>query len=147
MAFTFNDGDGNIVKEVWSCTECIYCSTKNHFGSNEDGPVCPLCRAPAEKNRTIQKSTGMSDFKYRQIQDYLVEDVSGVGTGTVESLVEHFEDGDDFLNAARAAYDDRAWDRLACVSGVGESTAKNIALGMAESEGWSGGKAEQRFDL
>jgi Holliday junction resolvasome RuvABC DNA-binding subunit len=106
-----------------------------------------LCNAPAQPIDEIEQSTGMSSFKYRELLDYLEEDVQGVGTGTTLSLDNYFENGDDFLDAAEAAYQERAYDCLTAVDGVGEATAESIALGLAEKEGWSGGKAEMKFTL
>lgn len=147
MGFTITDSDGNITKEVWTCTECTYLSTKRHFRSGEDGPNCVMCNAPAKKQRTISKQAGMSAFKYRMLLDYLEDEVTGVGSGTVSSIESHFESGDDFIDAAEAAYQDREWDALSCVDGVGKSTAESIALGLAEREGWEDGKAEMKFNL
>jgi len=134
-------------EDIYSCTSCSYCSTKRHFVSSEEQLRCILCKSPVEQIDTIEPSTGMSAFKYRQLLDYLEEEVSGVGTGTKLSLDNHFDDGDDFLDAAEAAYQERAYERLTAVDGVGESTAESIALGLAEKEGWSGGKAEMKFAL
>jgi len=143
MSFTINSG----TTTVWSCTECCYCSTKRHFAKSDDTVLCILCNAPAQPIEEIEQSTGMSSFKYRQLLDYLEEEVQGVGTGTKLSLDNHFENGDDFLDAAEAAYRERAYERLTAVDGVGEATAERIALGLAEKEGWSGGKAEMKFTL
>jgi len=135
MAFTITDSDGNITEEVWSCTECIYCSTKKHF---RDGQKCPLCNSDAEKLRTIKKSTGMSDFKYRELLSRLEEDADGVGAGTVSNIEEHFG-GDEFLDAAEDAYQNVNLSALEEVSGVGESSAKQIAITIADEEGWEDG--------
>jgi len=143
MSFTINGG----TTTVWSCTECGYCSTKRHFAESDDTVLCILCNSSAQPIDEIEQSTGMSSFKYRQLLDYLEDEVRGVGTGTKLSLDNHFENGDDFLDAAEAAYQERAYERLTVVDGVGEATAERIVLGLAEKEGWSGGKAEMTFDL
>ena len=49
MAITITDSDGNDIQQVYTCSECTYCSTKRHFRSTEDGLTCVLCDAPAEK--------------------------------------------------------------------------------------------------
>jgi|APHM01.1.fsa_nt_gi hypothetical protein len=134
-------------QKIYTCTECNYCSTKQHFKSDTNEPHCILCEARAEQIDTIEPTTGMSAFKYQELLEYLAEEVGGVGTGTKLSIENHFEDGDDFLNAADAAYQEQEYENLTEVDGVGESTAESIALGIAEKEGWSGGKAEMTFDL
>ncbi|AGM11522.1 hypothetical protein M199_gp144 [Halogranum tailed virus 1] len=44
MPFNFKDADGKQV--VYSCQECIYCSTRKHF--REDG-TCVLCGGESKK--------------------------------------------------------------------------------------------------
>ena len=147
MGFTITDSDGNITREIWSCTECVWLSTKRHCQSTEDGPACVLCRAPCEKIDTQTETTGMPAYEYQELLTYLEDEVSGVGAGTVSSIQEHFEDGDAFLTAANNAYDNRAYEELSCVDGVGESTAEAIALGIADRKGWEDGLAESKFAL
>jgi Holliday junction resolvasome RuvABC DNA-binding subunit len=106
-----------------------------------------MCNSTAKKQRTISKQAGMSDFKYRMVLDYLEDEVTGVGSGTVSSIESHFESGDEFMDAAEVAYQNRDWDALTAVKGVGEGTAEKIALGLAEREGWEDGKAEMKFEL
>jgi len=138
MAFTITDSDGNVTEEVWSCTECIWLSTKRHCKSTDDGPACVLCGSPCKKSKTITKSTGMSDFKYRELLSRLEEDADGVGAGTVSNIEEHFE-GDEFLDAAEDAYQNVNLSALQDVSGVGEASAKQIAITVADEEGWEDG--------
>jgi len=139
MAFTITDSDGNVTEEVWSCTECIWLSTKRHCKSTDDGPACVLCGSPCKKSKTITKSTGMSDFKYRELLSHLEEDADGVGAATVENIQEYFEEGDDFLDAAEAAHQEMELGELQSVDGVGEASAKSIALTIADEEGWENG--------
>lgn len=131
MSFDITGG----TEEVWSCQECSYCSTKRHF---RDGPSCVLCDGDAEKINEIQPSSGMSDFKYRMLLSDLEEDADGVGSATVDSIRDYF-DGDDLLDAAEAAYQEVDLSELKEVNGVGESSAKQIALTIAETEGWEDG--------
>lgn len=49
MVLTITDSDGNEIQQVYSCTECTWCSTKKHCRSTEDGPACVLCGEPCEK--------------------------------------------------------------------------------------------------
>jgi len=132
MSFDITGG----TEEVWSCDECSYCSTEKHF--HEDG-TCVLCNSSSTKISEIEPSVGMSDFKYRQLLDTLAEDASGVGRATIDNISEHFEEGDDFLDAAEAAYQDSELSALEAVDGVGDASAKEIALTIADSESWEGG--------
>jgi len=132
MSFTITGG----AEEVWSCDNCSFCSTKKHFA---DGPSCILCSSDATKISEIEPSQGMSDFKYRKLLDTLAEDASGVGSATIDNIRDHFEEGDDFLDAAEAAYQDKELSQLTAVSGVGKASAKEIALTIAEHESWEGG--------
>lgn len=132
MSFNIKGG----VEEVWTCDSCTYCSTKKHF---REGPACPLCDISAHKIGEQEPNTGMSDFKYRRLLDDLREDADGVGAATVENIEQHFEEGDDFLDAAEAAYQEMELDTLKAVEGVGQASVKTIALTIAESEGWENG--------
>ena len=139
MAFTISDSDGNISQEVWSCTECIWLSTKKHTRKTSEGPACVLCFALCEKVRTITKSTGMSDFKYRQLLERIGEDADGVGAATVTNIESHFEEGDDLLDAAEKAYQEMDMSALEAVDGVGRASATQIAITIADEEGWENG--------
>lgn len=143
MSFTFTDGDGNEIQEVWTCTECMYCSTKNHFGTDNGEKTCPMCFSPARALESITKETGLSDFEYRVILDWLQENQSGIGSGTIDSIKEKYPDGDDFLAACEHAYQEGEYDELMEISGVGKKSARHkLTLGLAEYYDWSGGKAE-----
>ena len=135
MSFDITGG----TEEVWSCNNCSYCSTKRHFSSSEGSLLCPLCNNDAQKISEIEPSVGISDFKYRQLLSQLNEAADGVGSKTVENIEQHFEDGDDFLNASEAAYQEMDYDPLRAVDGIGKASAKEIALTIAESEGWENG--------
>lgn len=139
MSFTITDSDGNITKEIWSCTECIWRSTKKHCRSTEGGQLCGFCHSPCEKVKTITKSTGMSDFKYKELLTVLKEDASGVGDTTVTNIENHFESGDEFLESAEDAYTELDMSALTEVSGVGKASAKQIALTIADEQGWENG--------
>lgn len=132
MKFNIEGG----VEEIYSCTECMYVSTKKHFPESME---CPLCFNNSEKINEIEETVGMADFKYRKLLDKLEEDAAGVGSSTVESIENHFDDGDDFLDAAEQAYKELELSALTEVSGVGESSGKEIGLTMAEEEGWEEG--------
>jgi hypothetical protein len=121
---------------VYSCENCGWCQTEKHFG---EGQACLLCGGDGNKISEIQPSVGMSDFKYRELLTRLEEDSDGVGSTTVENIEEHFDEGDDFLDAAEAAYQEMEYDGLTAVKGVGDASAKSIALTMAEREGWENG--------
>jgi ERCC4-type nuclease len=132
MSFTINGA----VEDVYSCDECSYCSTEKHF--RDDGS-CVLCNGSSTKISEIEPTTGMSDFKYRQLQELLEEDAAGVGATTVENITEHFDEGQDFLDAAEAAYQEMELAELEAVDGVGNASAKEIALTVAEHESWEDG--------
>lgn len=87
----------------------------------------------------------MSDLQYRQILDYLSENVSGVGDATTENIHDHFESGNLFLSTVKEAYEDANYDTITDVSGIGETTAENITLGIAEQQDWEDGMAENTF--
>jgi ERCC4-type nuclease len=87
----------------------------------------------------------MSALQYRQILEYLSENTSGVGDATIENIREHFESGDSFLSTVKTAYDDANYETITDVSGIGEATAENIALGIAEQQDWEDGMAENTF--
>lgn len=143
MTFELTDGDGNTVKQIYSCTECTYVSTKRHFRTTDDGVECILCSSPAEKSSSIQTNTGMSSFEYRRMLGWLQENRAGIGPSTIESIEEEFPDGDDFLDAAEDAYRNMNLDALTEVDGIGEGYARGkIALGIAEYRGWEDGDAE-----
>ena len=135
MSFTIEGG----TKEVWQCEDCGWCQTRKHFAESDGSISCLLCGSSAEVIETIQETVGMSDFKYRELLSTLEEEADGVGAATVTNIEQHFDDGDDFLDAAKDAYQDLDTDILKEVSGVGQSSAKQIALTMAESEGWENG--------
>ncbi len=132
MSFDIKGG----TEEVWSCTECSWCCTKKHF---TDDSTCVFCGGDGEKISEIQPSVGMSDFKYRQLLTQLNEAADGVGDTTVENIEQHFEEGDDFLDAAEIAYQEMEYDDLLAVNGVGEASAKSIALTIADHEDWDDG--------
>lgn len=98
-----------------------------------------MCGGPAQKVREIQPSVGMSDFKYRKLLAALEESADGVGAATVENIEQHFDEGDDFLDAAEVAHQERELGELKSVDGVGEASAKSIALTIADHEGWDDG--------
>jgi hypothetical protein len=132
MSFNIKGG----TEEVWSCVECSWCQTKKHFG---EGPTCLMCGGEGEKISEIEPSVGMSDFKYRELLTSLKENADGVGAGTVENIESHFEEGDDFLDAAEAAHQEMEMSALEAVDGVGSASAKQIALTIADKEGWEDG--------
>jgi len=49
MGFTITDSNGSEIQQVYSCTECMWASTRDHCRSTEDGPTCILCGASCEK--------------------------------------------------------------------------------------------------
>jgi ERCC4-type nuclease len=81
----------------------------------------------------------MSALKYQQLLARLEDDATGVGAGTVANIRDHFESGDDFLDAAEVAYQEMEFDALEAVDGIGQSSAKEIGLTIADEEGWSDG--------
>ena len=135
MSFNIEGG----VRKVYSCTECGWCQTEKHFVSSSDDLQCGLCGGPAEKIEEIQPSTGMSSFKYRELLERLKEDAAGVGGATVANIEQHFEEGEDFRDAAEAGYQEMKFDDLKAVDGVGHASAKEIALTIADEEGWENG--------
>ena len=147
MSFTLTDNDGNITKEIWSCTECMWLSTKSHCPSEDGQIVCGLCRSPCEQTNTVTESTTMPEFKYRDLLSVVKESASGVGGSTIGAIDEHFENGDEFVDSVKECYQSGNYGSLTQISGVGEATAENIALALAEEEDWEGGVAESSFAL
>jgi hypothetical protein len=143
MTFTFVDDEPD-EEEIWRCTECGWLSTKRHF---RDGPRCSLCHSRAEQIGVQENSNEMPAFQYQQILTYLDDEVSGVGSATIDNIKDAFENGDDFLDVVRDAYDEQAYEPLTDISGIGESTARKIALGMADERGWEDGLAESKFKV
>lgn len=139
MSFTFLDNKSG-EEEIWRCTECSWLSTKRHF---HDGPRCHFCNSEAEQIGTQTNSNEMPAYQYQQILTYLEDEVSGVGAGTVSSIKDSFENGNDFIDACKNVYKNRVYAELTDVSGIGKSTAKSIALGMAEKRNWENGSIIQ----
>lgn len=146
MSFDLKNEDGERVRKIYSCQECIYASTENHFRDTEEGLQCSLCKGDAEQIDTLTEHSGMPPHQWRNILDYLEREVEGVGTTTVLSLREHFE-GEDFIEASIKSYDNRDFTEITAVDGIGDNTAEQIALGMAELKGWEDGLAESQFAL
>jgi len=140
MAFNFTETS----QSLHSCDECLFISTEKHFG---DTSVCPLCGSTVSEIGEHKSDNSMPVYRYHELKDYLAEDVSGVGTATVANIDEHFGDGDAFLATVENAYETGSFEELTCIDGVGDATAENIALGLAEKEGWTGGLAEAKFSL
>lgn len=132
MSFNISGG----VTEVWRCTECGWCQIKANF---KPGPSCVMCDGAGEKMREQESTTGMSNFAYRQLLDEVEEHASGVGAATVDNIEQHFDDGNNFLDAAEDAYQEMDYDTLKEVSGIGTESAKQIALTVADYESWEGG--------
>ena len=143
MTFTFLNNEPD-EEEIWRCTECGWLCTKRHF---RDGPRCSFCNSEAEQIGVQENSNEMPAFQYQQILTYLDDEVSGVGSATIDNIKDKFENGDDFLNVVRDAYDEQAYGPLTDISGIGESTARKIALGMADERGWEDGLAESKFTI
>src|SRR6056297_1702702 len=100
-------------QNVRSCNDCIYVSTERHFTKN--GNRCPLCKGESTINRKIDRSgPDVSDSELLS----RVTAVAGVGSATFDALRDTF-DGDDFVDACRAAYEDRDTSALESVDGVG----------------------------
>lgn len=89
----------------------------------------------------------MSEFEYRRVLASLEEHCSGVGSGVTSAIGDTFENGDDFIEACRNAYDEQDYSGLTEVSGVGEGTAQKICLSIADSRDWEGGLAESSFSF
>lgn len=138
--FTFTNSDGDVIEQVWSCVDCLFVSAKRHF---RDGPECPLCDGDAEKLNTIEKSSGMSDFEYRQILNWLQENMGGIGPATTDAIEQTYPDGGEFVEACKHAYENGEYDELTRIDGIGESYARHkLAIGLAEMRGWEDGAAE-----
>jgi hypothetical protein len=132
MSFTIEGG----VKKVYACNDCGWCQIEKHFGEEQ---TCLMCGGDGRKVEEIQPSTGMSNFKYRELLERLEEDAAGVGAATVANIEQHFEEGDNFRDAAEAGYREMEFDDLIAVDGVGQASAKEIALTIADEEGWENG--------
>lgn len=81
--------------------------------------------------------------KYKQVLDHLESEIGGVGPKRRQAIENEFPNPDEFFDACRDAYDNRNFDTLTEINGVGKSYAQNkIARPVAEFLGWSGGDAE-----
>lgn len=142
MSFEFSDGDA-VVRQIYSCTECSYISTKRHFRSTEDGTACVFCQSPAEKFGEQRETTGMKSHEYQRILEWLKENRGGIGPAIVTNIKDEFPDGDDFVEACEHSYQNAEYDRLTEIDGVGQGTARNkIARGLAELKDWEDGDAD-----
>ena len=143
MSFTLKDGNGTVKREVWTCTECRWCSTKKHFPTEDGEPVCLQCGEPAEFLEEIEKNLGMKSVDYAKMLEWLQEHMGGIGDTTISNIREDFPNGDNFLAACEHAYEEAEYDALTGIDGIGESYARHkLALGVAEYKGWEDGKAE-----
>lgn len=143
MTFTFVN-DGKEVLNIMQCWACGHIQVERHFG--EDG-TCPMCQQDgAEKIDSQSSESGISEFQYRTLITTLEEETSGVGAGVAANIRDVF-DGDEFIEACRAAYNEQEYGALTEISGVGETTARKICLSVADSRGWENGKAESKFAL
>lgn len=143
MSFTFKTNKNEIVRDVYSCTECLFISTENHMKEIDGELHCTMCRSPVEHSETITETTGMRDLEYSRLLEWLRETQSGLGEATTDKIRSKYENGETFKQVCKKAYDELEFSKLTEIDGVGESTAhKKIVLGMAEKFGWTGGKAE-----
>jgi len=140
MGFNFSQTE----EEIHSCRECLFISTAKHFA---DTSVCPLCGEGTRLLGTHTNDDSMPAYRYHELKEHLSEEVSGVGSATVSNIDEHFADGDALLDTVKSAYESGEYAALTCIDGVGDTTAENIVLGLAQKEGWSGGLAESTFSL
>lgn len=142
MSFTFIE-DGKEVQDLLKCTECGFIQVERHF----DNGSCPMCHeGEAETVRTIESRTGMSNFQYRRLLNAVQTKADGVGDSIIENIRDEYN-GDEFLDNCRNSYDEQNWSGLTAISGVGDSTARKIALAVADIRDWSGGKAEMSFSV
>lgn len=146
MSFIFTNDNGDEIENIIQCQYCEFIQAERHFGDNSR---CPMCQTTDNTTlvETQSRQTGMSNLQYRRMLTGLQQDCDGIGAGTISSIKEFFESGDDFLDACKDAYDNQAYDRLTPVSGIGETTAERLCLTVAEMEGWSGGNAEVSFKV
>jgi len=81
----------------------------------------------------------MSNFGYRQLLKTLEQNTDGVGSATVNNIEQHYDNPDNFLSAAKKAYQEMEFEELKQVNGVGDETVKNIALTVADEQEWDNG--------
>jgi len=124
---------------VYSCNDCGWCQIKKNFITNGQEIACGLCKGPADPVDEIQHSTGMSNFGYRQLLETLEQNTDGVGSATVNNIEQHYDNPDNFLSAAKKAYQEMYFEELKQVNGVGDETVKNIALTVADEQEWDNG--------
>jgi hypothetical protein len=135
MSFTIDGA----TQTVYACQDCSWCQIERHFVSDGDSLICTLCGGSAEIVDEIQPSVGMSDFKYRNLLSILEEETPGVGPATIEHIEQHFDDGDDFLDAVEDAFRELDYDGLTAVDNIGSATAREIAITIGAEEDWDGG--------
>lgn len=82
----------------------------------------------------------MTMTAYDELLDHLESELAWFGEQRRAATVETFDYGE-FLEAARAAYEDRDWIELQRIRGI-DTYAHPLALEVARHEGWTGGDAE-----
>lgn len=81
--------------------------------------------------------------RYDELLDFLQAEYGGIGPARIEAIREEFPEGEEFIAACRAAYDDRETEALERIHGIGRGYALHkLGLGAAEFFGWEGGDAE-----
>jgi len=124
---------------VYACNDCGWCQIKKNFIKNGQELACGLCKGPADPVDEIQHSTGMSNFGYRQLLKTLEQNTDGVGSATVNNIEQHYDNPDNFLSAAKKAYQEMEFEELKQVNGIGDETVQNIALTVADEQEWDNG--------
>lgn len=85
----------------------------------------------------------MNQGEYDKLLDWLQENRGGIGDKRVQNIKNEFSNGDDFVKACKNAYDNREFDELTQIDGIGRGYAHSkLALALAEYYDWSGGDAE-----
>ena len=85
----------------------------------------------------------MDETAYTELLGWIAAEYGGIGPVTIDSIRETFPDGDAFVSACRAGYNDLALDALTEIHGIGEGYARHkLAMGAAEYYGWEDGDAE-----
>lgn len=89
--------------------------------------------------------SNMKDSEYQELLSWIQNNRGGIGDKRIQYIKKEFPDGDDFVDACRDAYQNRNFDRLMKIKGIGRGYAQGkLALAVAEYYDWSGGDSEPK---
>lgn len=85
----------------------------------------------------------MKQNEYDELLNWLQQNRGGIGDKRIQNIKNEFPNGDEFVEACKNAYDNREFDELMQINGIGRGYAQGkLALALAEYYDWSGGESE-----